>query len=104
MNTLKKLQTINKLGDNIFKALAEGDSEKAQKTADKRLATMQSLHIDELSQTADNQLKIEIERFENNNQSLIDASTAIKTSLIEQLKKIKKSRAATKTYHDIDSV
>ena len=96
-----KLQQANKLSDDIFLALKEGDSKLAEQLSNKRHALIQGIDFSALENIDNIRLKIEADKFNKNNQELIKTSEAIKNSIAEQLGQLRKSRSGSKTYQDI---
>lgn len=98
---LLTLQRVNKLCDDIYQALNNGDTDAANKVAAERLFLIQSINFEFLINECPTDAHTAIGEFEKTNALLISNSEEIKKTVWDELKKVKKSVSATKIYNQV---
>ena len=100
---LKSIQQAKSLARDILQAIEEGDTEKANSLSNERLHAIQTTDFSGLIPPLSSKLERSIEEFKEENKKLTEISNSIKSSIYEELKKLKVSKNASNIYYDINN-
>lgn len=100
----KALQIVQQaiaLTRDTFKALADGDSEKANQLATERQQCLNGLALQELPEQSSPQLRDAFEQLQAENNKLIETSEQVQKTIGDKLNTLQKGITNTQAYQDI---